>query len=207
MTSGAELYLTVEVRDGQADRLKPLLSDVRPACVLLVPAPGSTLDARAVVPFIEIIQRADAAALLADDARLARTVKADGVHLFSRSDALDHYREARDIVGSGRIVGVDAGTLRHDAMSLAEAGADYVAFGAASGDARALRDDLIAWWAEIFEPPCVAFDVANAEEAAEVASLGADFVAVRLAGAQTLADAQAMLRAIAGAASMGEVVP
>ena len=37
---------------------------------------------------------------------------------------------ARSILGPGGIVGVDPGISRHDAMTLAEAGADYIAFGA-----------------------------------------------------------------------------
>ena len=44
----------------------------------------------------------------------------------------------------------------------------------------ARRDELIAWWAEIFEAPCVAFDVETPEEADGLARAGADFIAVRL---------------------------
>ena len=62
------------------------------------------------------------------------------------------------------------GASRHDAMELGEAGADYVAFGIPPDvEDRAVaverRLDLIAWWSEVFELPCVAFDVADAEEA------------------------------------------
>lgn len=43
-------------------------------------------------------------------------------------------------------------------MELAEAGADYVAF------AQVGHVDLISWWAEIFEIPCIAADPAAPED-------------------------------------------
>ena len=35
----------------------------------------------------------------------------------------------------------------------------------------------MSWWAEVFEPPCVAY-AANLDEVAALAAAGADFVAV-----------------------------
>jgi thiamine-phosphate pyrophosphorylase len=73
---------------------------------------------------------------------------------------------------------------RHEAMQLAEAGADYVAFGAETADAaRTIIDgidqcgDLIAWWSEIFVVPCVAWNIDSPAQAERLAELGADFVA------------------------------
>jgi thiamine-phosphate pyrophosphorylase len=40
------------------------------------------------------------------------------------------------------------------------------------------RAGLIAWWSEIFVVPCVAWNVDSQEEAARLAGLGADFVAL-----------------------------
>jgi len=65
-------------------------------------------------------------------------------------------------------------------MQMAELGADYVAFGPKAEsiiDAIDQYADLIAWWAEIFVVPCVAWNVETAEQAAKFAALGADFVA------------------------------
>ncbi|MBO0766500.1 MAG: thiamine phosphate synthase, partial [Hyphomicrobiaceae bacterium] len=95
------------------------------------------------------------------------------------------YRAARETLGKGGVVGVDAGISRHAAMVLAEAGADYVGFGAPAHlndreKARGRREDLVSWWAPIFEVPCVAFDVETSEEAQQLAGAGADFVAVTL---------------------------
>ncbi len=60
-------------------------------------------------------------------------------------------------------------------MTAAEAGADYVGF---SG-VRRVRDgeSIIAWWASLFEVPCVALDALPEEEARQFVLDGADFIA------------------------------
>lgn len=121
---------------------------------------------------VAALQGRGIAALLIDDAQLARTVRADGVHLTS-SEA---YEEAREILGRKGIVGAAPGETRHAAMELAEAGGDYVAFDATDGFEAQL--ERIAWWAEIFEVPCVALAVADVEAAEALAEAGADFIAV-----------------------------
>ena len=79
-----------------------------------------------------------------------------------------------------RIVGAEVAT-RDDAMTAGEMGADYVMFGAPRpGERPAPLDALIervAWWAEIFETPCVAYAGALAG-IPELARAGADFVAI-----------------------------
>jgi thiamine-phosphate pyrophosphorylase len=162
------------------------------ASVCLLPGSGSTYEPGTLRALIAIIQKAGAAALLVDDARLARTLKADGVHL-SAHQAKTGYAEARSIVGSGCIVGADAGRSRDLAMRLGEDGADYIAFSAPDfvADQQAARErrlDLIRWWAEIFEVPCVAFDVDGMADATTLAAAGADFVALRLGPSLAPAD-------------------
>jgi thiamine-phosphate pyrophosphorylase len=125
-----------------------------------------------------------AAALIFDDVRLARTVKADGVHLRVQTDGTVTalIAEARAALGAASNIGIDAGISRHRAMEAGEAGADYVAFGAAEDTplARQARDDLVSWWSDIFEVPCVTLDVVSADEVAVAESDGADFVALTL---------------------------
>jgi thiamine-phosphate pyrophosphorylase len=80
-----------------------------------------------------------------------------------------------------RIAGCGALRTRHDAMLAGEAGADYVMFGEPSQTGSRPAFDAVAervaWWAELFEVPCVGF--ANSlEEVGRLAVAGADFVAL-----------------------------
>ena len=173
-----QLMLVVEPGAGARERLKAALDVGQAAAVLVRPKAGDRLGAGEVKPLVDAARAAAAAALLFEDALLAKTLKADGVHLPEGQDVTRRVREARAVLGQDATVGVDAGHSRHAAMEAGEAGADYVAFGAGDGSSVGLeaRDDLIGWWAEIFEVPCVALDVATADEAGRLARDGADFV-------------------------------
>jgi len=201
---GCQLYVVIEAGDAAPERLAAAFGAADLASVLIVPPAGRPLDAAAARPLIEVAQRRGAAALVATDARLARSLGADGVHLGSPADPGDAYQAARAILGPSGVIGVDPGISRHDAMTLAEAGADYIAFGAPAhlkdrDKARTRRDELVAWWAEIFQVPCVAFDVETAQEADALAAAGVDFVAVTLPAGQSAAAARDLVAAIAAA--------
>lgn len=194
----SRLYLVVEAGPTAADRLASALAVVAPSTVLVTPAADKPLDADAVLPLVKLGQAAGAAVLIADDAQLARVTRADGVHLSAAKDILARAAEAREILGNRFILGVDAGRSRHDAMELGETGVDYVAFGIPEfvedrATAAERRLDLVDWWSEIFEVPCVAFDAEDLADIAELADAGADFVAVRLPRGLTGADLQAYL--------------
>lgn len=185
-----DLYLVVPVSAEDAAHLPAcltaVLSTVPAASVLLTPKAGERLEARLIKPAVEAIQAAGAAALLADDAELVRIVRADGLHLTWAKEQPGRYALAREDLGARYSIGADAGRSRHDAMTLCEAGADYVAFGIPPHvedreTAFSRQLDLISWWAEIFQPPCVALDVAGAGSARALAGAGADFVALTLA--------------------------
>ncbi len=147
------------------------------ACVLLrqdAAEPDPAFDLR----LRELTLARDVALLVENDAARAKRIGADGVHL--PADAA-LYGQAREHLGQRAIVGVGCNKSRHEAMLLAELGADYVAFGptaAASDRELEERTGLIAWWSEIFLVPCVAWNVETPEEAADLARLGADFVAL-----------------------------
>ncbi|MBK8542838.1 MAG: thiamine phosphate synthase [Caulobacteraceae bacterium] len=127
-----------------------------------------------------IVQAADAALILNDRPDLASRLDADGVHV-GQSDA--SYAKARRIMGKDRIVGVTCHNSRDLAYEAAEAGADYVAFGAfyptRTKDPSHWADpELLAIWQETMETPCVAIGGITIENAEPLVRAGADFVAV-----------------------------
>ena len=142
------LYAVVEAGEASPERLAAAVAAADIASVLVVPGPGRLLEPATAKPLVALAQKAGAAALILGDAPQARALGADGVHLGATRDPLPGYAAAKAILGSGAVVGVDAGISRHDAMTLAEAGADYVAFGAPAhlkdrDKARVRRDDLV----------------------------------------------------------------
>jgi thiamine-phosphate pyrophosphorylase len=186
------LYLVVEASEGAVARLEAVLAAVPAAAVCI--APGK--DRAAPAKLVAAAQSAGAAALVDGDARLSVALGSDGVHLPWSEDVLEAYAAARAIVGAQGNVGGMAGGSRHDAMSLGEAGADYVGFGGPDPEARA---ELVAWWAELFEVPCVAFDVTSASEAESLARSGADFIGVSLPPGETVEAAVARIRQMSDA--------
>ncbi len=139
-------------------------SDV--ACVLLCPRGIRWWTRRISGAVIDLVQGSGLACLIDGDVGLAERLGADGVHI--EADAAT-YAECRKRLGESASIGAGCGFHRHDAMLLAELGADYVAFGAgrqATIDAIDQYADLISWWSEIFVVPCVAWNVDNAEDAA-----------------------------------------
>ncbi len=146
------------------------------ACVLIC-LDESPIDEIHVGRLVDLVQGRGLACLIENDAGLAERLGADGAHIEADPTA---YTEARKRLGESASIGAGCGLRRHDAMQLAEMGADYVAFGPEAGsdiDAIDQCTELIAWWAGIFVVPCVAWDVDGAAEAARLAALGADFVA------------------------------
>lgn len=123
------------------------------------------------------------AVILNDRPDLAARSGCDGVHV-GQSDA--SYAEARRILGVDAMIGVTCHDSRELAMDAAEAGADYVAFGAffpTGTKATTHRPDpeILTIWQETVETPCVAIGGITPDNAAGLARAGADFVAVSAA--------------------------
>jgi thiamine-phosphate pyrophosphorylase len=166
----AQASATLEAQLAQA------LATTDAACVLLC-SDGAPIDENHAGRLIDLVQAGGLACLVDDDADLAERLGADGLHLDANPAT---YAAARKLLGESANIGALCGLGRHDAMQMAELGADYVAFGPKAEsiiDAIDQYADLIAWWAEIFVVPCVAWNVDTAEQAAKFAALGADFVA------------------------------
>jgi len=125
----------------------------------------------------------DVAVILNDRPDLARRSGCDGVHI-GQSDA--SLAEARRTMGPDAMIGVTCHDSRELAMDAAEAGADYVAFGAffpTTTKETAHRPDpeILSIWQETVETPCVAIGGITPANAGDLARAGADFVAVSAA--------------------------
>ncbi len=186
----AALYLVVNVNDlgnldGETERLAKVLKTLPVSALLVATQDGETCNKDALRALIKNIQGHDIAAMVSNDPKLAQDVGADGVHMHWRSSIAADYEAARALGGGAMMIGADAGKSRHDAMVLAETNADYVAFGVPANlkdqdSARARQIDLVAWWAQMFELPVVAFDITTPEQASELKAAGADFIAATL---------------------------
>lgn len=135
---------------------------------------------RAVEILMPVAQRADVAFILNDRPDLAYELRCDGVHVGQEDVS---YAEARGIVGRDSIVGVTCHNSRHFAIEAAEAGADYVAFGAffptTTKDPKEMAEiETLAWWAEMMVVPCVAIGGITVENCRPLVEAGADFLAV-----------------------------
>lgn len=124
-----------------------------------------------------VCQRNDVALLVDGHPDLVARGGADGAHLAG----IAAFESALDMLKPERIAGCGGLATRHDAMLAAERGADYVMFG--EPDARGARpgfpavQERVAWWAEVFEAPCVGY-AATLAEVAPLAAAGADFIAL-----------------------------
>lgn len=164
-----------------ADALARALDAGDVACVQLrLKAADDDAIRRAADALRPVAQSRNVAFLMNDRPDLALATGCDGVHV-GQEDA--SYAEARRLLGPERIVGVTCHESRHLAMEAAEAGADYVAFGAffpsATKAAKHRADpEILRWWSELMTVPCVAIGGITAENCAPLVEAGADFLAV-----------------------------
>ena len=128
----------------------------------------------------------------------AKRLGCDGVHM-NQDETL--VSEARAFMPEGSIIGAFCGGSRHQAMLMAEKGADYIAFSlppVAEGadnqfapenefeyvDGDKAEDPLvkmIKWWQGLFEIPCLACNLTDPERIERLIRLPTDFVAPDIA--------------------------
>jgi len=126
-----------------------------------------------------VVQSRNVAFLLNDRPDLAKEHGCDGAHV-GQTDM--KASAARKILGD-LMLGVTCHGSRHLAMQAGEDGADYVAFGAfyqtTTKTPPAMADiEILRWWAEFMEVPCVAIGGITAENCGPLVQAGADFLAV-----------------------------
>lgn len=168
-----------------AEQLKAALGAGDVACLQLRLKEGEQTASdnafrRAAEAILPLCHEHDVALLINDRPDLAVKLGADGVHIGQQDAA---YEEARRLLGPDRIIGVTCHNSRHLAMEAAEAGADYVAFGAfypttTKQPKFQAEPDLLAWWSELMEVPCVAIGGITVENCGPLVAAGTDFLAV-----------------------------
>jgi thiamine-phosphate pyrophosphorylase len=151
-------------------------ADVAAVLLRLADADEGTLIKRAKA-LGEPVQQRGVALLIDGRPGLVARARADGAHV----TGIAAFSEAIDELKPDRIVGAGGLATRHDAMLAAEQDADYVMFGEpdehGARPAFAAIEERVAWWAELFEAPCVGYAASRAE-AAPLVKAGADFVAL-----------------------------
>jgi thiamine-phosphate pyrophosphorylase len=128
-----------------------------------------------------IAQDHDVAFIMNDRPDLAAELDCDGVHV-GEEDA--PYTEARRLLGPDHIVGVTCGASRDRAITAAEAGADYIAFGAffpsmtKTATKYRATAELLQDWSETTVVPCCAIGGITQQNCGPLVEAGADFLAV-----------------------------
>lgn len=127
-----------------------------------------------------ILAAYEVALIVNDRADLAAKLQADGVHLGQEDGSID---AARRLLGRDAQIGVTCHDSRHLAMEAAEAGANYVAFGAfvptSTKETRHRPDpSILTWWTTLSPTPCVAIGGITPGNARPLVEAGADFLAV-----------------------------
>lgn len=140
------------------DQLAKLLDSTDIACVRLsLASKDQDHIARAADACRVVAHARDVAIVIDTHLLLVERLGLDGVHL---PDGARSVRKARKDLGADAIIGCHGGVTRHEGISAAEAGADYVAFGPVGstnlGTGAQAPLDLFEWWSEMIEVPVIA---------------------------------------------------
>ncbi len=187
--SGCSFYLVTPIGlatgqvplDRFAEMLRKALDGPRVEALLLRTAgaeasPDDATLCRQIERLLPLAHDANVPVVLEERADLAQSQGCDGVHMTGSKARISAVRKA---LGDDAILGVGCGASRHDAMEAGEAGADYVSFGSFDPEPLPPDPELLTWWQELMEPPCVAMGGITIENAAAYADAGADFLALR----------------------------
>ncbi len=135
---------------------------------------------RAIDALRPVVQERGVAFLLNDRPGLAVQSGCDGVHVGQTDTPA---RDARKLLGPKLMLGVTCHASRDLAMAAGEDGADYVAFGAffpsaTKDETHSAEPEILAWWSELMELPCVAIGGITPANCAPLVQAGANFLAV-----------------------------
>lgn len=180
-----QIYLltppTIEDLDGFLGELEMALSAAPVAClqIRLKDISDSALIQMA-KPIVTTCHKHGVTVLINDRPDLVKETGADGAHI--GQDDMDYF-SSRELLGGDAIIGVTCHNSKSLAFEAAEAGADYVAFGAFF-DTQTKKPktraelEILEWWHEAVEIPSVAIGGITVDNAKHVIEAGADFIAV-----------------------------
>jgi thiamine-phosphate pyrophosphorylase len=181
---GCQLYLitppTIEPV-AFADRLAAALDAGPVACLQLrLKDVDDDTVKRAAEALLPVCHDRGVPLLMNDRPDLALATGCDGAHV-GQTDT--PYAEARTLLGQDAMIGVTCHASRHLAMEAAEAGADYVAFGAffattTKDSGHRAAPELLADWTASTTVPVVAIGGITAANCRPLVEAGADFLAV-----------------------------
>lgn len=184
-----KLYLITPPRIEDPDSFREeLLAYIKPsdvACIQIrLKTPDGDFDKKSTIAVARAImvplQEREIDVIINDCPQTAKELEADGVHVGLNDTSVI---EARNILGDGKIVGATCKQSRHIAMEAGENGADYVAFGSfytstTKSNTTPANIEILSWWQEIMELPCVAIGGITPDNASALVTAGADFIAV-----------------------------
>ena len=118
--------------------------------------------------------------LMNDRADLALLTGCDGVHVGQDDTS---FKDARRILGPDAMIGVTCKASPHLAIEAAEAGTDYVAFGAffdtdTKQATASATTEILEWWSQLSPIPSVAIGGITADNCGPLVEAGVDFLAV-----------------------------
>ena len=190
MTDTCQIYLITppQIDDLPAfcKMLGAALSAAPVAClqIRLKEVNGDKTDSSAIIQaaeaIIPICHAKNTLVLINDDPEIAKQCGADGVHL-GQND-MDYF-SSRELLGGDAIIGITCHNSKGLGFEAAQAGADYVAFGAffdtATKQAKARAElEILEWWQEAVEIPSVAIGGITVDNAEALIEAGADFLAI-----------------------------
>lgn len=145
----ADIYLIAAPDASAATVAGALAAAARdvPIAALLLPRGGMGESAYRdfVGALTPVAQARDVAVLIEGNPALVRALGVDGLHVTGGIGAV---RDAIATLKPDFVVGAGDIGSRDDAMSVGEAGVDYVLFGPISGPISAPERELARWWAE-----------------------------------------------------------
>ncbi len=185
MTAACRLYLITPPAVADLQAFAGVLEaalDAGDVAALQIRLDGAGEDAvaEAVARLFPTVRARGVSLILNDLPDLAARLGCDGVHVGQDDPPVS---EARRLLGPDRVVGATCHDSRHLAMEAAEAGADYVAFGAffptrTKETSHRPDREILTVWQETMLTPCVAIGGITPANCRPLVAAGADYLAV-----------------------------